>query len=183
MKKIVIAVIALVVIVGGYIAVKNSSDKPEPTNKKMAASEQSAEPKDENETACKKIIDPDKLKQFSGQSFTYSKEGTGFSGEFSCFYVTNSGPGSHTVDAKIVKDEDKTEFEAAKGAGENVKDAPEFGEAYYSNTKYQESDKDPEWSLHVNKNGKTYIIDLYQYKSEEEIKAYIKDIFSRLSTH
>jgi hypothetical protein len=187
MDKRIISLIGVgVVVIAGVIGFlvlkpKTTASTPSPAPSSDLTVEEL--PKENpNQQKCESIISPQSLSDFSGQQFTFSKEMTGYAADFSCFYTTIAGPGSHIVDAKIVTDPEKVEFEAAKSAGSNVtKEAGLGDDAYFSNTTYNPSEN-PEWSLHVTQGGKTYIVDLYQYKSETETKALMKDIFTKLTT-
>lgn len=170
---------AAAVLALGLLLVFARKDEPASPSAGNRNSSSSSREASEHQKRCESIVSAEAVSDFANHAYEYQEETTGFAGDFSCFYMTQSGPGSRTIDFKIVKDGEKTLFEAAKGVSENISPAPEFGEAYYLKNSFEGSDL-PEWSLHVHRHGNTYVVNVIQHQPEAETKAFIKSIFDKL---
>ena len=176
--KLVFAAVAAVLVLG-LLIVFIRKDDPDKTSQGSQNSGSSTRETSEQRKRCEAIVSAEAVSDFANHAYEYQEESTGFAGDFSCFYMTQSGPGSRTIDFKIVKDGEKTLFEAAKGVSDNITPAPEFGEAYYLKNSFEGSDL-PEWSLHVHRSGNTYVVNVIQHQPEPETKAFMKAIFDKL---
>ena len=176
--KLIFAAAATILVLG-LLFVFVRKDKPGTAPPGGQGTASSAREASEQQKSCESIVSAEAVSDFANHAYEYQEESTGFAGDFTCFYMTQSGPGSRTIDFKIVKDGEKTLFEAAKGVSDNITPAPEFGEAYYLKNSFEGSDL-PEWSLHVHRSGNTYVVNAIQHQPEPETKAFMKAIFDKL---